>query len=86
MRKAGFHLKHGYVVMAIPDSGLFLKDGRLVSGHQTDMKFDELILYSRDEDANRLADQLRTQWGDAEDNNGHKWNFHVLPVLVHERL
>jgi hypothetical protein len=85
MRQAGFHLKHGYVVMAIPDSGLFLKDGRLVSGHQTDMKFDELILYSRDEDANKLVDQLRTQWADP-DANGHQWNFHVLPVLVHERL
>jgi len=85
MRKAGFHLKHGYVVMAIPDSGLFLKDGRLVSGHQTDMKFDELILYSRDEDAARLTQQLRVQWA-GPDASGHQWNFHVLPVLVHERL
>jgi hypothetical protein len=62
-----------------------LKDGRLVSGHETDMKFDELILYSRDEDAARLAQQLRVQWANA-DASGHQWNFHVLPVLVHERL
>lgn len=85
MRKQGFHLKHGYVVVAIPDSGLFVKDGLIVSGHSTKMRFDEMILFSREQDAADHAQQQRTQWARA-DMNGHNWSFPVIPVLVHERL
>ena len=85
MRKPGFALKNGYAVMSIPDSGLFVKDGRLVTGHQTEMKFDELLLFSRDQDAQKHAEENQKYW----DNRGtgeHKWNFQVIPVLVSERL
>ena len=82
---APFQLKHGYVVIAIPDSGLFFKGGKLVTGHETEMKFDELILFSRSQDAEGHAQRQRTQWANA-DAKGHEWSFHVLPVLVSERV
>jgi hypothetical protein len=85
MRRKGYELKHGYAVLAIPDSGLFVKDGRIVSGHETDLKFSELMLFSRRLDADTHADQQKTYWEDG-DANGHTWSFQVIPVLVSERI
>ena len=85
MRKQGFHLKHGYAVLAIPDSGLFVKEGQIVTGHDTALKFDEIILFSRETDAQKHADKNQVYWNGA-DANGHKWNFKVVPVLVSERI
>lgn len=84
-RQNGFQLKSGYVVLAIPDSGLFVKDGQIVTGHETPMEFDELILFSRRHDAEILAVSQCERWSDG-DKRGHKWNFQVIPVLVSERL
>ena len=85
MRHKGFELKHGYAVLAIPDSGLFVKDGRLVSGHETELNFGELILFSRRLDADTHAEKNQTAWENS-DVNGHAWSFQVIPVLVSERL
>lgn len=30
-------MKHGFAVIAIPETGLFVKDGQLVTGHNTPM-------------------------------------------------
>ena len=85
MRKAGFHLKHGYIVIAIPDSGLFATADGIVTGHQTEMTFSELILFSREADASKHAGQNQKHWKGA-DANGQRWTFKVLPVLVSERI
>ena len=85
MRKPGFHLKSGYVVLAVPDSGLFVKDGKIISGHGTEMKFDEVVLFSRRAHADAHAKQNQTYWENG-DPQGHQWKFQVLPVLVSERL
>jgi hypothetical protein len=85
MRRKGFEIKNGFVVMAIPDSGLFVKDGKIVSGHETTMSFSELILFSRKFDADKHAAANQIQWEDS-DANGHVWSFQVIPVLVSERL
>ena len=84
-RKAGMHMKSGYVVIAVPESGLFVKDGRIVTGHETTLKFDEMILFSREFDAKNHANAQEIYWKDG-DVHGHKWTFPIIPVLVSERL
>jgi hypothetical protein len=85
MRSKGFHLKHGFAVLAIPDSGLFTKAGQIVTGHETELRFSELILFSRRQDAEDHASKSKTYWEDG-DANGHRWSFQVIPVVVSERL
>ncbi|MGO8792906.1 MAG: hypothetical protein ACLQVL_36725 [Terriglobia bacterium] len=83
--RQGFHLKNGYVVMAIPDTGLFVKDGQLRTGHGTEPAFNELILFSRVADAEAHAEKNNKYWA-YNTGEGRHWNFKVLPVLVSERL
>lgn len=75
---------HGYVVLAIPDSGLFVKDGQLVTGHGTSMSWSEMVLFSRREDADKHAARTAANWTNG-DANGHAWEFPVIAVLVEER-
>ena len=85
MRDRSTKFRNGYAVLAIPDSGLFAKGGQIVTGHETEMKFSELIVFSRFDDAQAYARQTQRQW-EGTDVNGHQWNFLVIPVLVNERL
>ena len=86
MREKGFQLKHGYVVIAIPKSGLFVKEGKIVTGRDTVLRFSELILFSREADAQAYAQRNRVYWSDGEPHGESSWAFQVLPVLVSERL
>lgn len=81
-RKPGLNLKHAYAVIAVPDSGLFVKNGEIVSGNGTSMRASELILFSRAQDAEQHAKQQVQYQIKAEDG----WSFPVIPVLVSERL
>ena len=76
--------RNGYAVLAIPDSGLFVKNGQIVTGHETEMKFSELVVFSRSVDADGYAGQNQRQW-QGTDVRGHSWKFVVIPVLVNER-
>ena len=75
----------GFAVIAIPDTGLFVNDGEVVTGHGTEMVIDEMILFKRRFDATTFADSLRKKW-EAGDKNGVCWKFPVIPVLVSVRL
>lgn len=76
--------ERGYAVIAIPESGLFLKDGKLMSGHGTEVVVDEIWVFTRSEDATANAKIREQKWQDG-DGNGRHWNFPVLPVFVSER-
>ena len=64
MREKGFQLKHGYVVIAIPKSGLFVKEGKTVTGRDTVLRFSELILIFGEADAQAYAQRNRVYWSD----------------------
>jgi hypothetical protein len=81
-RKPGLNLKHAYAVIAVPESGLFVKDGEFISGHGTSMRVSELVLFSRRSDADLHAFQCGGKWAETAE----KWLFPVIPVLVSERL
>jgi len=76
--------RNGYAILAVPDSGLFVKNGTLVTGHRTDMKHSKLIVFSRQDDAQRFADENARTWENG-DAHGHRWEFKVIPVMVHEK-
>jgi hypothetical protein len=81
MRKTGFKAKNGYVVVGIPRSGLFVKNGQLVRGDGAEVKTGDLILYTRDTDAQKHATSCEKYYA-----QGHfEYSFMVLPVLVSER-
>ncbi len=84
-REKKWTLTHGYAVLAIPETGLFVRDGQIKSGHGTTMAISELILYSRRVDADNHAAQNAKYWAQKEPA-GSPWHFEVLPVLVEERL
>lgn len=76
----------GFTVIAIPDSGLFVKGGKIVTGHGTEMDADdEMPLFTRRIDADRHAFTRKNKWQEG-DVRGHEWDFIVVPVLVRERL
>ena len=85
MRRKGYELKHGYAVLAIPDSGLFVKDGRIVSGHETDLKFSaELMLFSRETRRRHTTPTNRKPTGKTETlTAGHTWSFSGNPGVGH---
>lgn len=80
-RKKGFKVKNGYVVVGIPGTGLFVKNGQLLRGDGAQVKTGNLILYTRDADAQKHATFCEKYY--AEGNPGY--SFIVLPVLVSER-
>ena len=78
--------RFGYAILAIPDSGLFVReDGRLVTGHGTLMQSHEMPLFTRLIDAEHHAYTMKNKWEDG-DKNGHSWDFPIVPVVVNERL
>lgn len=83
-RRKNIALPQGYAVLAIPDTGLYVRNGKLETGHGTETRFSEIMLFSRISDAHRHAWQMKDQWAKVE--NGHTWDFPVVPVLVRERL
>jgi hypothetical protein len=84
-KKPSFRLRNGYAVLAIPESGLFVKNGEIVTGHETALKFNELVVFARQEDAEKHAERQKVFWKQG-DTNGHVWDFPVIPVMVKEKL
>lgn len=85
-RRSQLSLPTGFAVLAVPESGLFSKDGRITTGKGRSMKAEEIILFKRLADAEEHARQLRTSaWPDA-DTGEAAWSFPILAVLVKERL
>jgi hypothetical protein len=82
MRKTGLKAKNGYVVVGIPSDGLFVKNGQLVRGNGSEVKTGDLILYTRDADAQKHATSCEKYYA----GTSLKYTFMVLPVLVSERL
>jgi hypothetical protein len=74
-----------FAVLAIPETGIFVKDGRIVTGHGTEMEADEIILFKRRADA-VLHSRSRTNQWIAGDANGKKWSFPIVAVLIRERV
>ena len=71
--------KHGYAVIAVPESGLFVKGGRLETGAGNPMRVSELSIFTSRESADRNAIALQKEWA------AEKWSFPVVPVLIRER-
>ena len=84
-RKSQLSLTTGFAVMAVPESGLFAKDGRIITGKGHCLRVEEMILFKRLHDAEEHVRQLEAAWpeGDPTEKN---WKFIVLSVLVRERL
>ena len=78
-------LKNGYAVLCIPESGLFVKNGEVVTGRGEEIVVSEMVLYSRRADADLGAKVMGERWKGG-DRKGQEWNFLVIPVLVHERI
>jgi hypothetical protein len=78
-------LKNGHIVIAIPESGLFLRDGRFASGNGMQPVIEEMILFSRRADAEAHRAQNEEYWRQRPTGE-ERYNFAVVPVLVHERL
>lgn len=76
--------KHGYAVLAVPDSGLFVRNEEIQTGHGTTMKWSELLVFSRMSDAEDYAKDAKKGW-ERGDTLGHRWDFPVIPVLVSDR-
>ena len=83
-RRSQFTLPTGFAVLAIPETGLFVKDGKIVTGHGTEMEADELPLFKRRVDADSLRLSRMEHWRHG-DSNGKHWDFVVVAVLVQER-
>lgn len=68
----------GYTVMAVPESGLFVKHGELHTGDGDPLAaLGELQLFSRMIDAERLQLNLIGKWPG--------WKFPIIAVRVKER-
>jgi len=79
-------IKHGFVVIAVPEDGLFIDDnGSIKSGSGKEIKAINLHLFSRYEAAYRAQQRQEEKWKDG-DVHKKEWKFTVLPVAVHERL
>ena len=76
--------KRGYAVLAVPKSGLFLKNGELETGNGSAMRFDEILIFSRRVDAESHARTNQTYWAQNPKRNDD-WDFAVLPVFVRDR-
>jgi len=72
----------GYTVIAIPEEGLFIKDGKLVSGSGEPIICSQISLYNRQIDALESAERNADYWKFKAKSN---WNFITLPVAVNER-
>jgi hypothetical protein len=72
-----------YAVIAIPETGLFARNEMVVTGHDTEMEVEGLVLYVRRSEAEEFADQERERW--ANHDLEHTWSFPILRVLVDER-
>jgi hypothetical protein len=83
-RRNQFTLPTGFLVVAIPETGLFVKNGKIVTGHGTMMEADEIPLFKRLVDAEQLAKSRAEFWKDG-DKNGKHWDFVPIAVLVNER-
>lgn len=73
---------NGYVVIAVPETGLFVKCGEIVTGDGSPMHVSELILFTRHEDAKHHSEAQERYWKD----RAPAWQFPVIPVLVSERV
>lgn len=77
-------MKHGFAVIAIPETGLFVRDGRLVTGHGTPMVANKIIVHAKRENAVIHAIKDEREWS-AKEPEGKPWHFHVMPVQVEEK-
>lgn len=77
-------MKHGFAVIAIPETGLFVRDGQLVTGHNTSMAVNKLLVHGKREDAVIHAIKCEREWS-LKEPDGKPWHFHVMPVQVEER-
>ena len=78
-------LKNGHIVIAIPESGLFLRDGHFASGNGMQPVIEEMILFSRRADAEAHKAQNEEYWRQRPTGED-RYNFAVVSVLVRERL
>ncbi len=84
-RRKQITLASGFIVMAVPESGLFAKEGRITTGKGSCPRVEEVILFSRMFDAEQHVKHLKSAWPDGDDTE-QKWSFPILAVLVSERL
>lgn len=70
-------MNNGYVVMSVPRSGLFVKDGQLICGNGTIPRIEELYLFNRSSDAEKLAEGAKRK------HPGY--DFPVVGCVVTER-
>lgn len=77
-------MKHGFAVIAVPETGLFVKDGHLVTGHNTPMVVNKIMVHGKREDAVIHAIKCEREWSQKEPE-GKPWHFHVVPVQVEEK-
>jgi hypothetical protein len=84
-RRPQFTLPTGFAVIAIPESGLFFKDGRLGSAEGLEMTTDEIILFKRRLDAEAHAKYLKDGWENGTQAKERR-DYVVIGVLVQERL
>lgn len=77
-------MRHGFAVMAVPETGLFVKDGRLETGHGTPMVVNKIFVFAKRQDAVIHAVLHEQNWSKKE-VEGKPWHFHVVPVQVEEK-
>lgn len=78
-----FQISHGYVVLAIPENGLFVHRGGLVTGKGNPVTANDVVpLFSNRTDADQHAANCSKSWAE---KGKHDWNFVVLPLVVKEK-
>ena len=83
-RRDQFSLPTGFAVISIPESGLFYKDGRMVSGDGLELTCEEIILFKRRTDAEAHSTYLRGAWDDGSQKIERR-EYVIMGVLVKER-
>lgn len=68
----------GYLIISIPKSGLFYKDGKFVDGFNQPMNVPNVNVFSRNTDAQKISSNLQEKWQEGYD-------FPVVPVEVINR-